>query len=289
VADDAQVADIPGSAPEAPPSVPPPTLLAEPEPAGDWKEQLPTELREHHSLQNISDVGTLAKTMIHAQSMVGAEKIAVPGKWATDDDWTDVYNKLGRPDDATGYEFDFGDADTDTEFVDGFRSVAHEVGLSDRQAQKLAGWYMDTMAQNSPEAMETDVEAAKAETEAALRKEFGRAFDDRLALGDRMLGEFAADGLMDVKTLDGLPLVNNEAFIKTIISAAHYISESVAEDRLVGEKGGGGMTPGEADKEIQNLMREDSPYWDARHPMHDSTVQQVLKLQEQKHPPENDA
>ena len=99
-------------------------------PATDWKDQLPDDLKGHQALENISDVGVLAKTMIHAQSMVGAEKIAVPGKWATDDDWDQVWNKLGRPEDATGYELDLGEgAEPDAEFIDSFRQAAHGAGL----------------------------------------------------------------------------------------------------------------------------------------------------------------
>ena len=44
------------------------------------------------------------------------------------------------------------------------------------------------------------------------------------------------------------------------------------------------MTPAEADQKIQELMRPDGPYWDGRHPMHESYVQQVLELHEQKFP-----
>ena len=135
-----------------------------------WRDQLPDDLRDHQSLQNISDVGTLGKTMIHAQSMVGAEKIPIPGKWATDEDWDQVYGKLGRPDDATGYQLDFGEAEINEEFVNGFSDVAHKAGLSDRQAKALAGWYMEQMPEAvDPEVATQNVEASKLEAEADLR------------------------------------------------------------------------------------------------------------------------
>jgi hypothetical protein len=256
-------------------------------PATDWKNQLPDDLKDHQALRNITDVGVLAKTMIHAQSMVGAEKIAVPGKWATDEDWDQVWNKLGRPEDATGYELELGEgAETDAEFIDSFRQAAHGAGLSERQAQSLAGWYMEMAAQHSPEQAAVDIQTAKASAESELRKEYGKAFDDRITLGDNLVGEFAADGLLDLRLEDGTPLVNNPAFIRTMIATAHYISESVSEDKLIGDKSSGAITPDEAQDKVQELMREDSPYWDNRHPMHNATVQQVLALQEQMHPDE---
>ena len=254
----------------------------------NWREQLPEDLRDHQALDNISDVGTLAKTMIHAQSMVGAEKIAVPGKWATDEDWEQVYTKLGRPDDATGYEFETGEVELDQEFVGAFRDVAHKAGLSGRQAQTLADWYTSMAGEQGPEAAAVNIEAAKSEVEAELRREYGNAFDDRLAVGDNLIDEFGAEGLSDLKLDNGVPLINHPAFIRTVINAAQYIQENVAEDKMIGDKGSQAMTPAEADKEVQHLMREDSPYWDARHPAHDSTVQEVQKLMQQKHPEEDE-
>ena len=254
----------------------------------DWRSQLPDDLRDHQSLQNISDVGALAKTMIHAQSMVGAEKIPVPGKWATDDDWDQVYTKLGRPTEADGYEFEFGDTPLDDEFVGEFKKTALGAGLSNRQAQKLVGWYMD-IAKNSPanpEQQQQQVEVAKLQAEADLKKEYGAAFDDRIALGDNLLDEFGAEGLDELKLADGTPLLNHPLFVKTIVSAANYIQESVSEDKLIGDKKSNALTPAEADEKIQELMREDGPYWDGKHPMHESYVKQVLALNEQKYPEE---
>ena len=272
-----QVADVSVEAEVAP------SVLQTDDSMGDWREALPDDLRDHQALRNISDVSTLAKTMIHAQSMVGAEKIPVPGKWATDDDWNQVYAKLGRPEAAEMYEFETGETELDQDFVNTFREVAHKAGLSNRQAQELAGWYVSLAGEGGPDGT-VDVEAAKLEVAAELRKEYGNAFEDRLALGDNYIDEFGAEGLGELRLEDGVPLVNHPAFIRTMINAAQYISESVSEDKLVGDKSSGGITPAEADQQITQLMRPDSPYWDASHPMHESHVQQVYQLQQQKWP-----
>jgi len=74
----------------------------------DWKASLPDDIKNNSLIHNMDDVETLAKTAIHAQSMVGAEKIAIPGNWANDDDWNGVYTKLGRPEAAEGYDLKKG-------------------------------------------------------------------------------------------------------------------------------------------------------------------------------------
>ena len=68
----------------------------------DWKSGLSEDIRADKSLENIKDISGLAKSYIHAQKMVGADKIPVPNKYATEDDWNAVYEKLGRPKSADG-------------------------------------------------------------------------------------------------------------------------------------------------------------------------------------------
>ena len=252
--------------------------------AADWKAALPDDLREHPSIAGMQDVASLAKSMVHAQSMVGADKIAVPGKWADDEDWSQVYDKLGRPASAEDYglQFEVPDGEADPALTGWFAETAHKIGLNTKQAQQLADSYIElTGGMGQPE---VDLEAAKAEATAELRQEYGAAFNDRLGKGNNFLGEFGADGLMELRLQDGTPLMNHPAFIRTVVNAAQYIHESVSEDKLIGDKDSNVVTPGEAQKQLEEVMREDSPYWDARHPQHDVYVQRALSIQEMIHP-----
>ena len=253
--------------------------------ADDWKASLPDDLRSHPSIENMPDVASLAKSMVHAQSMVGADKIAVPGKWADADDWSQVYDKLGRPAkaDEYGLTFDMPDGEQPDENLTGwFAETAHKIGLNPSQAQELANSYMEmtgTMAQPG-----VDAEAAKAEATAELRKEYGQAFDDRIGKGNNFIGEFGTEGLTELRLEDGTALMNHPAFIRTIVNAAQYIHESVSEDKMVGEKESNAITPAEASKQLEEVTRPDSPYWDSRHPQHDTYVQRALAINEMIHP-----
>ena len=51
----------------------------------DWKASLSDEIRNEKSLENISDIESLAKGYVHAQKLVGADKIPVPNKFATEE------------------------------------------------------------------------------------------------------------------------------------------------------------------------------------------------------------
>ena len=45
----------------------------------DWRSMIPEEIRDHKSLAHFTDVGARAKSLVNAQSMIGADKVAIPG------------------------------------------------------------------------------------------------------------------------------------------------------------------------------------------------------------------
>jgi len=70
------------------------TSTAAPAPVG-FLDSLPEDLRNEPSLRLFSDPASLAKSYVHAQRMIGADKIPLPGKSATDDEWRQVYRCAG--------------------------------------------------------------------------------------------------------------------------------------------------------------------------------------------------
>ena len=65
----------------------------------DWKSTLPEELKNDATLKNFNNVEDLAKTVVHQQKRLG-NTISIP---KTDEEYNDVYTKLGRPEDASKY------------------------------------------------------------------------------------------------------------------------------------------------------------------------------------------
>ena len=110
----------------------------------DWRSQIPEEIRDHKSLAHFTDVGAMAKSLVNAQSMIGADKVAIPGKHATDEDWGEVWRKLGRPDTPDGYELvnEMPEGiEQNDDMLNWFRNTAHEIGMTPTQAQKMLGRY----------------------------------------------------------------------------------------------------------------------------------------------------
>tara|TARA_S200002703_G_scaffold91164_1_gene78625 strand:+ start:406 stop:1251 length:846 start_codon:yes stop_codon:yes gene_type:complete len=258
----------------------------------DWKASLPDDIKNNSLIHNMDDVETLAKTAIHAQSMVGAEKIAIPGNWANDDDWNGVYTKLGRPEAAEGYDLKNPEG---TEAIDGdikswYQDLAHDAGLNNRQAQKIYEAYIAKTGEMAPvneELSEQDIEIQKSETEVTLKKEWGKAFDQKLDEAKGILEQFAPEGFAEIMTKDGVALGNSPEFIKTMANIGNYINSKVGEDKIIGAKQTPSLTPEDAQKEIAMLRgdpKDKGPYWNNKHPDHAAAVAEVSRLMEYLHP-----
>ena len=244
----------------------------------DWRSVLPPEISADPSLQHIGSVEAMAKSYINAQKMVGAEKLAIPGNWATDEDWALVYNKLGRPSEAADYDL----GETEGDFADWFRETAHSSGLSARQAQQIASAYQE-FAGAFTEASEQQREAHRAEIETELRQEFGRDFDNKMERANELLKEFDAPDLTEIQLSDGSLLGDNPELVRFMVRLSDYIAEQVSEDGLAGRDSRPGVSDTDLEARIRELTAKSSPYWEKHHPDHDRMVGEVLRLREQLH------
>ena len=246
----------------------------------DWRTSVPEEIRGHKSLEHISDVGALAKSYVNAQSMIGADKVAIPGKHATDEDWGEVYRKLGRPDSPDGYELANElpqGAEASDEMLGWFKGAAHEAGLTPQQAQKLLGGYNEFLG-GMMGSDDGQVQEARANAEVELKKEYGAAYDDRMANGHAVLQEFGTDDLPEVQLADGRLLGDHPEMIKMMVNIGQFINSKIGEDSLEGIKTSGSLTPGDAQQRLAELTVEGSPYWNQRHPEHEFYVNEALKF-----------
>ena len=248
----------------------------------DWRESLPEDLKSDPSLLTVKDVPGLAKSYIHAQKMIGADKIALPGKNASEEEWDAVYNKLGKPEEAKTYEEDFGDLPIPEENVKNFKDAAHKLGLNQTQFKGLTTWYKD-LIKTQVEDINVDADTKRAESEAALRKEFGKTYDAKLKSSQRVFQTYGDTKFLDVELKDGTKLGDHPTFIKLMSN----IADTISEDKIAtGEKGSEFFTPAEAKRKIAELTVTGSPYWNRKDPGHEDAVKEVADMQEMVHPEE---
>ena len=242
----------------------------------DWKANLSDEIRADKSLENINDIESLAKSYVHAQKLVGADKIPVPNKHATDEDWNEVFKKLGAPESPDDYQYNIKDQELDQTQVKEFNKAAHQLGLLPKQAEGLIKFYNEMNA-NMATSQEDAAAQAQLTTETELKKEFGPQFNKRLDQAKKLaVNSLGSEFLENTYLKDGSRLGDN---IK-VIKAFSELAEKLSEDEIIKGDGSEYMTAKDIEKEINELTQEGSAYWSKTHPNHNKAVQEVLKLRE---------
>ena len=146
-----------------------------------WKEAISQEYRSNPNIEKFTELDALAKSYINAVSMIGTDKIPLPGKSATDEQWNEVYNKLGRPESPDKYTLELKTdvAPVDENVIKGFAQNAHKLGLNNKQAQGILEFYKSTL-EGSAKEMSVNMESAQAEAANSLRSEWGKSYDANL-------------------------------------------------------------------------------------------------------------
>ncbi len=240
----------------------------------NWKDSLPDDLKVEKALESIQDVPGLAKSYIHAQKMIGSDKIPVPNKYATDEDWQAVYDKLGRPQKADEYKFEFKDGSSiDENALKGFKEAAHKYGLLPKQAEGIMNFYND-MTQNYIEDLNSKSEQGRMTAEETLKKEWGNAYDNKLNQAKVIANKYLDKDFNNLTLSDGTKIGDHPNFIKAFANLANELGE----DQLVQANGPQYMTPKELDKQIAVLQQPGSAYWNKNHPGHAAAVEEVQDL-----------
>ena len=251
---------------------------AEPTSGKTWKEAISQEYRSNPNIEKFTELDALAKSYINAVSMIGTDKIPLPGKSATDEQWNEVYNKLGRPESADKYKLEFKTdvAPVDENVIKGFAQNAHKLGLNNKQAQGILEFYKSTL-EGSAKEMSVNMETAQADATNALRSEWGRAYDDNLRKAADVAQTYLEPELLDTQLRDGSRLGDNPKIIKAFANIANLLSE----DKIVGAESDNVLQGRDIEKEIDELTTDkQGAYWNKNHPSHNKVVNQVLSLRE---------
>ena len=153
--------------------------------------------------------------------MVGADKIALPGSGSNDDDWMPIFQKLGAPNNADGYQLQNVELDEAT--LLSFKEMAASSGMLPRHAQAAAE-FMQRQSAAGGEAAQANMDAVSQQWDAELREEFGMAYD---AKHDRARAAGKAMGIdpniwHEIRLDNGLPLGDHPFIIKLFSGLADH-------------------------------------------------------------------
>ena len=116
-----------------------------------WKDSISEAYRNDPNIEKFTEIDALAKSYINATRMIGQDKMVVPNKNFTEDQWEEAYIKMGRPDSAEKYSLDFKSdvVSLDEQAIKNFQEQSFKLGLNNEQAKGVLDFYKNNMeAQN---------------------------------------------------------------------------------------------------------------------------------------------
>lgn len=230
-------------------------------PAGSdapFYEAFEPDVKEFCTRKGFTDVTSLAKSAFNADRHISGAKdvIAIPKDDAAPEAHLKVFDQLGRPKEATGYDFKFGEKDKpDEKFVGFAKEMFHGAGLTQRQAEAVVGKWNGYAAEQQQARDDANATAV-----AALKQSWGAELETNITAA-----KAAVKGLgLDTAALDELDasLAGGAASVmKLMATIGKKIGKEDTTPANINNGGNGGanplsMTPDEAKVSIQSLISD---------------------------------
>jgi hypothetical protein len=246
--------------------------------AKSWKEAISQEFRNDPNIEKFTEIDALAKSYINATQMIGKDKVAVPNKNSTEDQWNEVYDKLGRPESAEKYTLNAKSdvVPIDEQAIKQFAENAHKLGLNNKQAQGVLEFYKNNMETNAHQS-KVDIETSQVQAEQELRKEWGRDFESNVKRAGALAKANLNTEILDLELKNGMRVGDHPEMIKGFAKIAALLTE----DKIISPEDENASKTTDIESEISSIMdNKEGPYWNKQHPDHDRMVQQVYTLRE---------
>ncbi len=249
----------PEVAPAAAESAPLAAPITEAPAAPSWTEGLSEDASgyvENKGWKGADQMLDSYRNLEKAMGAPGESVLTLPKNAEDAEAWGAVYSKLGRPEDASGYELSGPEVpEGGLDLTPDLANWAHEAGLSKTQAQSIFEKYNGRMEQAVQEHENQRIEQASAD-KAALEKEWGGAWEENIAAGTRFRQKFGIDDATMNKLEDALGF-------RGVLELSAEIGRGLGEHQGMpsGEDSGAGsqfgMTPAAAKAQIDELFLDD--------------------------------
>lgn len=259
--------------------------VAQPIEPQDFRSSLPEDIRDEPVFNSIKDLGSLAKSYVNAQRLIGQDKLVLPKGEDDVDGWNTVFNKLGRPTAPTEYEYgqvepiDIVPKEYVEKSVAQFSEWAHEAGLNKKQAKLIFTKFMENQraeAEGIKQSFQTQAQAS----EEALRQEWGSEFENNIRLANDAVLKVGGQEL--VNTLGSRGLHTDP----TVIKVFSNLGKILAEDNTIAptvRSDVSPVTPSQAAQKL-NILKNDPEYgkilMNVAHPKHKEALAEWHRLQD---------
>lgn len=221
-----------GGTPNPAPS-PAPGTTPEPTPGAPeikYPESFPAEFHGNPNVMKFYDkdkndfnYGNMMTSLIHAQKLVGGDKILVPGKDSSPEEWSNVFQKLGLPE-REQYKLDLEGVDeTADEMTKGFIDKSHELGVLPNQARGIVEYFNQAQKAQETQAAQDAKDASDLALN-NLKNEWKGTYDDNIAKVNETIEKIFTDE--ERQTASEAGFFSDPLFVKMM----HTISNKIGDD-----------------------------------------------------------
>jgi len=247
---------------------------------GPWYDGMSDELKGYVENKGWKDSSATVESYRNLEKLVGAPEdqiLKLPQGDAPPEEWGKVWDKLGRPEEAKGYEFET-EAGANEGMVDWAREAFHELGLPKGMGEGLMAKYTEfENAQMTAEEERYTAQTAKEANE--LKTEWGAAFEQNAGLAKAAAVKLGIDG----PTVDKLERVLG---FSGVLKLFHNIGSRTGESEFISSGSGtqtGVMTPSAAKARI-GALRADSAFVQRYTANETGAIEEMKRLHEWAYP-----
>ncbi len=248
----------------------------------DWTSSIPAELKPVVEAKGWKSPADALTGYVNLEKLVGTKRLEAPQENWDDAKWGEFYKGIGAPEDPNAYQFPEQVKIEDEDFAKWSRETARELGLTPRQFGKLTEKWQGFVGGRMEAGSKADAEALAA-ADAALRKEWGAAYDTKEAAAK---GAVAALQNKLGLTPEFVSQIEGTIGYTPLIKLFATLAEDYGigrEGRAPGQGGGFGVTPEQASSELRSLQADQKfteAFFDRSHPGHQDAVARFNRLVE---------
>ena len=241
----------------------------------EWLKGVDASLVAEPSVKNMKTMNDLVKSFVSAQKFIGADKVQIPPKNATKEQWGEFYKKVGHPESIDKYNITFKEKPTiEQGALEVLKKASFENGILPHQAQAL----YEQMEAYSSEASKRALDASKEVMSSAvkdLQAEWGDAYTHKLGSAVAMAKKFGGDEF--IAHLEKTGMGNDTRLIKFLASIGDGFQETPP-------KGLDANTPDGYNNTLDAILNDyNHPYYKTDHVGHRDAVKQVEFLMQKKY------
>lgn len=154
--------------------------------------------------------------------------VTIPNQDSTPEQWNEFYTKIGRPESPDKYEFEDNlpeGLEIDEKLDGDYRALAHEIGLTASQAQKLRAFYngaVETAYNANQKEVQTRLAESHEKNVAEIKEMWGPDYKAKTRIAINTAKQVLSQDTLDY--LDATGLGNNAKFVKDFYELSKKLS-----------------------------------------------------------------